>query len=113
VRRRVIVGRRRHTADPEDHDTAELVHAADCRAGIVDCGRHGAQRYVNNLDDAELDILLQGASLLDTAFEQIRHYATADVAVSLRLMRASSDIVSATQHGGSSPATSRARAARL
>ena len=36
--------------------------------------------------------------LLDTAFEQIRHYAAADVAVSLRLMRAVSDIASATQH---------------
>lgn len=37
-------------------------------------------------------------NLLDTAFEQIRHYAIADVAVSLRLMRAFSDIASATQH---------------
>ncbi len=36
--------------------------------------------------------------LLDTAFEQIRHYAAADVAVSLRLMRAFSDIVSTTEH---------------
>jgi uncharacterized membrane protein len=36
--------------------------------------------------------------LLDTAFEQIRHYAAADVAVSLRLMRGFSDIASATQH---------------
>jgi uncharacterized membrane protein len=36
--------------------------------------------------------------LLDTAFEQIRHYAVADVAVSLRLMRAFTDIASATQH---------------
>ena len=36
--------------------------------------------------------------LLDTAFEQIRHYAAADVAVSLRLMRAFSDIATATQH---------------
>jgi uncharacterized membrane protein len=36
--------------------------------------------------------------LLDTAFEQIRHYAAADVAVSLRLMRALSDIASTTQH---------------
>jgi len=36
--------------------------------------------------------------LLDTAFEQIRHYAVADVAVSLRLIRAFSDIASATQH---------------
>jgi uncharacterized membrane protein len=36
--------------------------------------------------------------LLDTAFEQIRHYAAADVAVSLRLMRAFKDIASAAQH---------------
>jgi uncharacterized membrane protein len=36
--------------------------------------------------------------LLDTAFEQIRHYAVADSAVSLRLMRAFSDIASATHH---------------
>ncbi len=37
--------------------------------------------------------------LLDTAFEQIRHYAVADVAVSLRLMRAFGDIASVTAHG--------------
>jgi uncharacterized membrane protein len=36
-------------------------------------------------------------NLLDTAFEQIRHYAAADVAVNLRLMRAFSDIATATQ----------------
>jgi len=36
--------------------------------------------------------------LLDTAFEQIRHYAAADVAVSLRLLRAFTDIVGTTQH---------------
>ena len=30
--------------------------------------------------------------LLDTAFEQIRHYGTGDVAVSLRLLRAYADI---------------------
>jgi len=36
--------------------------------------------------------------LLDTAFEQIRHYAIADIAVSLRLMRAFNDIASVTQH---------------
>ena len=35
--------------------------------------------------------------LLDTAFEQIRHYAVADLAVSLRLIRALSDIAAATQ----------------
>jgi uncharacterized membrane protein len=34
--------------------------------------------------------------LLDTAFEQIRHYAVADAAVSLRLMRAFIDIASTT-----------------
>jgi uncharacterized membrane protein len=33
-------------------------------------------------------------SLLDTAFEQIRHYAASDVAVSLRLLRALDDIAS-------------------
>ena len=32
--------------------------------------------------------------LLDLAFEQIRHYAVADAAVSLRLMRALGDIAS-------------------
>ncbi len=36
--------------------------------------------------------------LLDTAFEQIRHYAAADVAVSMRLMRAYHDIASTTPH---------------
>jgi uncharacterized membrane protein len=36
--------------------------------------------------------------LLDTAFEQIRHYGAADIAVSLRLLRAFSDIASTTQH---------------
>ncbi len=61
VRRRVILGRWRHTANPEDHDPAELIDAADRRAGIVDCGRHCAQRDIDDLDDAELDILLHGA----------------------------------------------------
>jgi uncharacterized membrane protein len=37
--------------------------------------------------------------LLDSAFEQIRHYAAADIAVSLRLLRAFHDIASATGHG--------------
>jgi len=37
-------------------------------------------------------------ALLDTAFEQIRHYAVADVTVSLRLMRAFADIASTTEH---------------
>ena len=36
--------------------------------------------------------------LLDTAFEQIRHYAAADIAVSLRLLRAFGDIASTTRH---------------
>lgn len=35
--------------------------------------------------------------LINTAFDQIRHYATADLAVSLRLIRAFGDIVSATK----------------
>jgi uncharacterized membrane protein len=41
-------------------------------------------------------ISLEG--LLDLAFEQIRHYAIADAAVSLRLMRALADIGSTTTH---------------
>jgi len=36
--------------------------------------------------------------LLDTAFEQIRHYAAADIAVSLRLLRAFRDIATVTEH---------------
>ena len=36
--------------------------------------------------------------LLDTAFEQIRHYAAADAAVSLRLIRAFGDIAGTTEH---------------
>jgi uncharacterized membrane protein len=36
--------------------------------------------------------------LLDTAFEQIRHYAAADIAVSLRLVRAFHDVAISTEH---------------
>src|SRR6516164_658796 len=56
---------RRHAADPQDHNSAELVHAADRRAGIVDGGRHRAQRNVDDLDDAEFDILLHSARRAD------------------------------------------------
>ena len=38
--------------------------------------------------------------LLDTAFEQIRHYAVADIAVSARLLRALGDIASSTEDPG-------------
>ena len=59
--------------------------------------------------------------LLDTAFEQIRHYAASDMAVSLRLLRALDDIASTCHDAGiiaplsgaagaSSPAFSTARA---
>jgi len=37
--------------------------------------------------------------MLDTAFEQIRHYAVSDAAVSLRLLRAIGDIAGTVQHG--------------
>ena len=37
------------------------------------------------------------AGLLDTAFEQVRHYAVADLAVSLRLLRAIGDIAGTVQ----------------
>ncbi len=36
-------------------------------------------------------------SLLNTAFDQIRHYATADLAVNLRLLRAMSDVAATTE----------------
>jgi len=36
--------------------------------------------------------------LLDAAFEQIRHYAVADVAVGARVVRAFDDIASTTEH---------------
>jgi uncharacterized membrane protein len=39
-------------------------------------------------------------SLLDTAFEQIRHYSASDIAVSLRLLRALDDIASTCTHPG-------------
>ncbi len=35
--------------------------------------------------------------LLNTAFDQIRHYATADLAVNLRLLRAMSDVAATTE----------------
>ena len=38
--------------------------------------------------------------LLDTAFEQIRHYAASDIAVSLRLLRALDDIASTCHDAG-------------
>ena len=38
--------------------------------------------------------------LLDTAFEQIRDYATSDIAVSLRLLRALDDIASTCHDAG-------------
>jgi uncharacterized membrane protein len=38
--------------------------------------------------------------LLDTAFEQIRHYSTSDIAVSLRLLRALDDIASTGHDAG-------------
>ncbi len=38
--------------------------------------------------------------LLDTAFEQIRHYSASDVAVSLRLLRALTDLAAAIDDEG-------------
>ena len=65
MRRSVIMRWRRRAAGPADHDTAELVDAADRRAGIVDRGRYRAQPDIDDLDDAELDILLHGAGRAD------------------------------------------------
>jgi uncharacterized membrane protein len=43
---------------------------------------------------------IQIEGLLDTAFEQIRHYSTSDIAVSLRLLRALDDIASTCHDSG-------------
>jgi hypothetical protein len=38
-----------------------LIHATDGRARVVDRGRYRAQRNVDDLDDAKLNVLLHGA----------------------------------------------------
>ena len=56
---------RRGATGPVDDDAAQLVHAADRCAGIVDRRRYSAQPDIGDLNDAELDILLQGARWTD------------------------------------------------
>ena len=51
----------RGTADPANQDTAELIDAADRRTRIIDGRRNGTQRDVNDLNYAELNVLLQRA----------------------------------------------------
>ena len=46
-----------------------------------------------NFDRVRPQVSSPAAARMDTAFEQIRHYAKSDIAVSLRLLRAFDDMV--------------------
>ena len=48
----------RKSADPADQDTSELIDAADRGTGIINRRRNGAQSNVDDLDDAEFNVLL-------------------------------------------------------
>src|ERR1700722_2182741 len=56
---------RPHAADPADHDAAELIDATDRRARIVYRRRDRTQCDIDDLDNAELDVLLQRAGRAD------------------------------------------------
>ena len=51
--------RRRHAAQPADQDAAQMINTTDRRAGIIDRRRDRPQRDIDDLDDAELHVLLQ------------------------------------------------------
>src|SRR5579872_2166614 len=61
----IIIRRRRSAADPKNHDSTKLIHAANRGAGIVDGRRHCAQGDVHDLNYAELDVLLHCARWSD------------------------------------------------
>ena len=88
---------------PAVNDPTTAINCVDqlCRIVIVWAARAPAERFMYGpphvLRLAVPWITHDG--LLDTAFEQIRHYARSDFAVSLRLLRAFEDIVAA----GTSP----------
>src|ERR1700689_2255807 len=65
VRRRVQIGLRRCAARPEDHDASELIDAVDRSGRIVDGRRDRPERDIDDLDDAELDVLLHRARRAD------------------------------------------------
>jgi hypothetical protein len=58
MRRSKEVRRRRSAIYPSDQDTTQLIDAADRGARIVNRGRHGPKRDIDNLDDPKLDVLL-------------------------------------------------------
>ena len=70
-------------------------HSLRLSLGFSACSRSSASGYfpVGVLRVVVPWITFQG--LIDTAFDQVRHYAIADVAVSLRLIRALHDIATA------------------
>ena len=62
MRRVVVVAPRWRSACPPDHYGAELIDRADRGQWIVDRRRDRPQCDVDDLHDAEFDVLLQGAS---------------------------------------------------
>ena len=57
----VEIAARRRAANPPNQDAAELIDAADRRGRIVDRWRNRSQRDIDDLDNAEFDILLHRA----------------------------------------------------
>ncbi len=62
MRRIIIEAARRRASGPADQYGAQLIDAADRGGGVVHGGRDRAQCDVDDLHDAELDVLLHGAS---------------------------------------------------
>ena len=57
-------------------DLGQTVDADECRGRIVDSGRHGAQRNVDQFDQAALDVLI--ACAFRTELEQIAQLVLID-----------------------------------
>ena len=57
--------RRRSTADPENHDSTQLIYAANRGTRIVNGRGHCAQSDIDDLNYAELNILLHRARWTD------------------------------------------------
>src|SRR5208282_4224076 len=87
MRRIKKVAGRRGTTRPSDQNAGELIDAADRCRGIVDRGRERPQRDINDLDDAELDVLLHRPRRADVnRRQQLEHLPFGD-AVAARHMQ--------------------------
>jgi uncharacterized membrane protein len=81
---------------PAVNDPTTAINCIDqlCRVIIRWAGRAPPQTYLHGPPHV-LRVVVQWIDfdgLMDTAFEQIRHYSESDIAVSLRLLRAFDDI---------------------